>query len=250
MFWVERGSASSREKLFFWPDDSPQQNAEPIWSRDKTSKKPLLQLHVISKRKGAWCLLLEQSQNIASYRHITIQFLFATHRPPNFNQAAARTPKAKAKPRFRRENSWFQTYFIFASTWGDDPIWLIFFRWVVQPPASKLRLIQESWKWKMSPLETKTMFPFFHWTMILGRKSIQNPFSMILFKVFYFHINKLSVLLLTIVVSSISTGMYFAGRCPFAMIVSISSLNETYAIQTEKRTPWTCFLFQKAKVDL
>ena len=56
--------------------------------------------------------------------------------------------------------------------------------------------------------------------------------------------------LLTIVVSSISTGMYFPGRCPFAMIVSISSLNETYAIQTEKRTPWTCFLFQKAKVDL
>ena len=25
---------------------------------------------------------------------------------------------------------WFQTFFIFTSTWGDDPFWLIFFRWV------------------------------------------------------------------------------------------------------------------------
>ena len=30
---------------------------------------------------------------------------------------------------------WFQTFFIFTPTWGDDPIWLIFFRWVVQPPT-------------------------------------------------------------------------------------------------------------------
>ena len=25
---------------------------------------------------------------------------------------------------------WFQVFFIFAPTWGNDPIWLIFFRWV------------------------------------------------------------------------------------------------------------------------
>ena len=25
---------------------------------------------------------------------------------------------------------WFQIFFIFTSTWGNDPIWLIFFRWV------------------------------------------------------------------------------------------------------------------------
>ena len=25
---------------------------------------------------------------------------------------------------------WFQTFFIFIPTWGDDPIWLIFFKWV------------------------------------------------------------------------------------------------------------------------
>ena len=28
------------------------------------------------------------------------------------------------KPRW-----WFQIYFIFTSTWGNDPIWLVFFRW-------------------------------------------------------------------------------------------------------------------------
>ena len=25
---------------------------------------------------------------------------------------------------------WFQTFFIFTPTWGNDPFWLIFFRWV------------------------------------------------------------------------------------------------------------------------
>ena len=25
---------------------------------------------------------------------------------------------------------WFQTFFMFTLTWGDDPIWLIFFKWV------------------------------------------------------------------------------------------------------------------------
>ncbi len=25
---------------------------------------------------------------------------------------------------------WFQTFFMFIPTWGNDPIWLVFFRWV------------------------------------------------------------------------------------------------------------------------
>ncbi len=29
---------------------------------------------------------------------------------------------------------WFRTLFIFTPTWGNDPIWLIFFKLVVQPP--------------------------------------------------------------------------------------------------------------------
>ena len=28
-----------------------------------------------------------------------------------------------------------QIFFVFTSTWGNDPIWLIFVKWVVQPPA-------------------------------------------------------------------------------------------------------------------
>ena len=31
---------------------------------------------------------------------------------------------------------WFQTFFIFTLLGGNDPIWLIFFKWVVQPPTS------------------------------------------------------------------------------------------------------------------
>ena len=31
---------------------------------------------------------------------------------------------------------WFQIFVIFIPTWGHDPIWLIFFRWVVQPSTS------------------------------------------------------------------------------------------------------------------
>ena len=28
------------------------------------------------------------------------------------------------------KNGWFQTFLIFSCTWGNDPIWLIFFKWV------------------------------------------------------------------------------------------------------------------------
>ena len=31
---------------------------------------------------------------------------------------------------------WFQIFFIFTPNWARFPIWLIFFRWVVQPPTS------------------------------------------------------------------------------------------------------------------
>ena len=31
---------------------------------------------------------------------------------------------------------WFQIFFMFTPIWGRFPIWLIFFRWVVQPPTS------------------------------------------------------------------------------------------------------------------
>ena len=33
---------------------------------------------------------------------------------------------------------WFQIFFMFIPIWGNDPIWLIFFRWVAQPPTRKL----------------------------------------------------------------------------------------------------------------
>ena len=34
---------------------------------------------------------------------------------------------------------WFQIFFIFNLTWGDDPIWLVFFRWVETTNYQKLR---------------------------------------------------------------------------------------------------------------
>ena len=32
---------------------------------------------------------------------------------------------------------WFQRFFNFTPIWGNDPIWLIFFKWVAQPPTRK-----------------------------------------------------------------------------------------------------------------
>ena len=32
---------------------------------------------------------------------------------------------------------WFQRFFIFIPIWGNDPIWLIFFKWVAQPSTRK-----------------------------------------------------------------------------------------------------------------
>ena len=45
-------------------------------------------------------------------------------------------------PFFSRNSSsrwWFLTFFIFTPTWGNDPIWLIFFKWV-EPPTSSYKL--------------------------------------------------------------------------------------------------------------
>ena len=36
----------------------------------------------------------------------------------------------KLAPKTSKTRWWFQTFFIFTPTWGNDPIWLIFFRWV------------------------------------------------------------------------------------------------------------------------
>ena len=38
--------------------------------------------------------------------------------------------RVTAPTRCDRHDRWFQTFFIFTLTWGNDPIWLIFFRWV------------------------------------------------------------------------------------------------------------------------
>ena len=38
---------------------------------------------------------------------------------------------------------WFQILFIFTPIWGNDPIWLIFFKWVEPPTSLGLRLFQE-----------------------------------------------------------------------------------------------------------
>ncbi len=41
------------------------------------------------------------------------------------NSGLARWSKVQTLSRW-----WFQTFFIFTPTWGNDPIWLIFFKWV------------------------------------------------------------------------------------------------------------------------
>ena len=41
--------------------------------------------------------------------------------------------------------AWFQIFFIFTPIWGRFPFWLIFFRWVVQPPTSGVHPKELRW---------------------------------------------------------------------------------------------------------
>ena len=47
------------------------------------------------------------------------------------NQCFNKTTRGIHLPRW-----WFQIFFIFTPTWGRFPFWLIFSKWVVQPPTS------------------------------------------------------------------------------------------------------------------
>ncbi len=43
---------------------------------------------------------------------------------------------------------WFQIFFIFTPTWGNDPTWLLFFRWVEttnQIKTSQVQNLQSDW---------------------------------------------------------------------------------------------------------
>ena len=48
---------------------------------------------------------------------------------------------------------WFQIFFIFTPTWGNDPIWLIFFKWVVQPPTRQ-EFIQDTGSQELQSFES------------------------------------------------------------------------------------------------
>ena len=48
-----------------------------------------------------------------------------------FQKHGGKSTKESTRPDHRYSSRWwFQTFFIFTSTWGDDPISLIFFKWV------------------------------------------------------------------------------------------------------------------------
>ena len=46
--------------------------------------------------------------------------------PPTRSQSPIKSTKKKDETKIT--NWWFQTFLVFTSTWGNDPIWLIFFR--------------------------------------------------------------------------------------------------------------------------
>ena len=52
-----------------------------------------------------------------------IQFCLATRRKLTKNICKSHGSQGVTR-------KWFQTFFIFNLTWGDDPMWLIFFKWV------------------------------------------------------------------------------------------------------------------------
>ena len=53
---------------------------------------------------------------------------------------------------YSRLDGGFKYYFIFTSTWGNDPIWLIHFRWVVQPPTSRT-VLKFAWLLEVSGIQ-------------------------------------------------------------------------------------------------
>ena len=59
--------------------------------------------------------------------------------PVQFLGTVPRDSKAKPEPEKSMTGWWFQLFFIFTLTLGNDPIWLIFFRWV--ETTNQMRLV-------------------------------------------------------------------------------------------------------------
>ena len=88
------------------------QNSEKLlsknWKTAKVMSSPLMSTPAV---KNEWGLLFHFSSQASSsfWGRNTCRHLWKYHRIPRW---------------------WFEIFFIFILTWGNDPIWLIIFRWV------------------------------------------------------------------------------------------------------------------------
>ena len=84
---------------------------------------------------------------------------------------------------------WFQIFFIFTPSWGNDPIWLIFFRWVettnqlmlgVQNPLDESRLSEKTIILVARVIKTSRADYFLKWSFPRLRGYIFNPLEVTL----------------------------------------------------------------------
>ena len=81
---------------------------------------------------------------------------------------------------------WFEIFFIFTPSWGNDPILLIFFRWVETTnwfayvyqnnPTIHVGQIYPFFPWKNRSQDPQTVVAKFHVPQLLGRRLKGHPF--------------------------------------------------------------------------
>ena len=80
-----------------------------------------------------WCMFFSNPNDIQNLEDSTLKWWKVGHLVPSPSPAKSQHCLCFCLSRKIGNLSrwWFQTFFfIFTPTWGDDPIWLIFFKWV------------------------------------------------------------------------------------------------------------------------
>ena len=77
-----------------------------------------------------WSRMCSAVQRWARSAHVICKQLLGWNRPLKMNGWNLQITHLERKMYIYYLGGWFQIFFSFTSTWGNDPIWLIFFRWV------------------------------------------------------------------------------------------------------------------------
>ena len=114
-----------------------QQNLEPIVLYTKNSIYQICE--VVPAHLWNAPLSFEKKTGYTSdLFHSVCGSFFFSGRDPDAGRELVDQPIGKWNQNYR-----FQIFFIFIPTWGNDPVWLIFFKWL-KPPTRKLDTLLET----------------------------------------------------------------------------------------------------------